>query len=222
MRVLIVDDDSASRRYTSMALEESGIDYAAVDCPTKVRGALARSNGSPYDVMLLDVERPGTKGWELLSELRAEGISIPVIFVSVLGALEDRVRGLNLGADDYIVKPFEFSELVARLRAVLRRSFPGARMRIADMTIDPHGRRIECDGEAIEITPLEFDLFWTIAQAGGKLVSHEELLARVWGVDFDPETELVEVHVQRLRKKLESTGRVLIDTVHGEGYRLRV
>ena len=222
VKVLIVDDDPASRRYTSMALEESGIEYEAVDCASKARGALARSDGCPYDVVLLDVELPGTKGWELLTELRAEGVSVPVIFVSVRESLEDRVHGLNLGADDYIVKPFEFSELVARLRAVLRRSFRGEAMRIGDMTIDPHGRRIERDGEAIELTPREFDVFWAIAQAGGRLVSQKELLSRVWGIDFDPETKHVEVHVHRLRKKLESSGRVLIDTVYGEGYRLRM
>ena len=127
MKVLIVDDDPASRRYTSTALEESGIEYGAVDCPTQVRGALSSSDGSPYDAVVLDLGLPGTKCWDLLAELRAEGAGIPVIFVSVRESLEECIHGLNLGADDYIVKPFEFSELVARLRAVLRRSPPARR-----------------------------------------------------------------------------------------------
>ena len=127
MKVLIVDDDPSSRRYTSTALEENGIEYGAVPCPTLVRAALESSESTPYDVVLLDVELPGAKGWDLLTELRAEGTAIPVIFVSVRESIEDCVRGLNLGADDYIVKPFESSELVARLRAVLRRTFPEKR-----------------------------------------------------------------------------------------------
>jgi DNA-binding response OmpR family regulator len=221
VKVLIVDDDPASRRYTSLALEEAGIGYQAVDCATDARAVLKKQNGDSFDVMLLDVELPGTKGWELLSELRSEGIFIPVIFVSIRESLEDRVQGLNLGADDYIVKPFEFAELVARVRAVLRRSYRGEPLRIADLIVDPHGRRIERNGHPIELTPREFDVFWMIAQAGGRLVSQKELLARVWGIDFDPETKQVEVHVHRLRKKLESGGRVLIDNVYGEGYRLR-
>jgi two-component system copper resistance phosphate regulon response regulator CusR len=219
---LIVDDDPASRRYTSMALEESEIDHEAVDCAAQAREALAKADGHPFDVMLLDVELPGTKGWEFLMELRGDGIMIPVIFVSVRESLEDRVHGLNLGADDYIVKPFEFTELVARLRAVLRRSFRSEAVGIADLKVDPQGRRVERDGVAIELTPREFEVFWVLAQAAGRLVSQKEVLSRVWGIDFDPETKQVEVHIHRLRKKLETGGRVLIDTVYGEGYRLRV
>ena len=127
VRVLIVDDDPASRRYASMALEESGIEYEAVDSATEARGILADSRAGACDVVLLDVDLSGAKGCDLLSELREAGVSIPVIFVSMRQSLADRVHGLNLGADDYIVKPFEFSELVARLRAVLRRCSRGER-----------------------------------------------------------------------------------------------
>ena len=119
--MLIVDDDPASRRYTSRALEEFGIEYDAIDCAIRARGMLTQGS-STYDVVVLDADRRGTKCWDLLAELRAEGVTIPVIFVSVLESFSDRAEGLNLGADDYLVKPFEFSELVARLRAVQRRS----------------------------------------------------------------------------------------------------
>ena len=127
VKVLIVDDDPASRRYASMALEESGIEYEAVGTALQARGILAGSEARACDVMLLDVDLPGMQGCDLLSELRAAGISIPVIFFGMRKSLADRVHGLNLGADDYIVKPFEFSELVARLRAVLRRCSRGGR-----------------------------------------------------------------------------------------------
>jgi DNA-binding response OmpR family regulator len=122
VKVLIVDDDPASRRYTSRALEESGIEYEAIGCAIQAREAL--TNGScPYDVVVFDADGPKTRCRNLLGELRAQGITVPVIFVSVRESFEDRVQGLNLGADDYLVKPFEFSELVARLRAIQRRSW---------------------------------------------------------------------------------------------------
>jgi len=221
VKVLIVDDDPASKRYTGMALEEAGIEYQSADCASDAKALLAKENGSKFDVLLLDVELPGTKGWEFLTELRAEGQQIPVVFVTVRESLEDRVHGLNLGADDYIVKPFEFTELVARLRAVLRRTNRGDLTRVGELTIDPETRRVERGGKAIELTPREFDILLLLVRAAGRLVSQKELLARVWGIDFDPETKNVEVHMHRLRKKIEAGGHVLIETVYGEGYRLK-
>lgn len=221
MKVLIVDDDPASKRYTGMALEEAGIEYQSADCASDAKALLEKQNGAEFDVLLLDVELPGTKGWEFLTELRAEGREIPVVFVTVRESLEDRVHGLNLGADDYIVKPFEFTELVARLRAVLRRSNRGEHTRVGELTIDPQTRRVERGGKPIELTPREFDILWLLVRAAGRLVSQKELLARVWGIDFDPETKNVEVHMHRLRKKIEAGGHVLIETVYGEGYRLK-
>jgi len=221
VKVLIVDDDPASKRYTGMALEEAGIEYQSADCASDAKALLAKENGSKFDVLLLDVELPGTKGWEFLTELRAEGQQIPVVFVTVRESLEDRVHGLNLGADDYIVKPFEFTELVARLRAVLRRTNRGDLTRVGELTIDPETRHVERGGKAIELTPREFDILLLLVRAAGRLVSQKELLARVWGIDFDPETKNVEVHMHRLRKKIEAGGHVLIETVYGEGYRLK-
>lgn len=221
MKVLIVDDDPASKRYTGMALEEAGIEYQSADCASDAKALLAKANGAGFDVLLLDVELPGTKGWEFLTELRAEGHQIPVVFVTVRESLEDRVHGLNLGADDYIVKPFEFTELVARLRAVLRRTNRGDLTRVGELTIDPETRRVERGGKTIELTPREFDILLLLVRAAGRLVSQKELLARVWGIDFDPETKNVEVHMHRLRKKIEAGGHVLIETVYGEGYRLK-
>ena len=221
MRALIIDDDPASKRYTSMALEEGGIEYSAVDCVPDARALLDGAGAATFDVLLLDVELPGTKGWEFLSDLRAKGLQIPVIFVTVRESLEDRVQGLNLGADDYIVKPFEFSELVARVRAVVRRTYRGEVRRIGDLHIDSQLRRVERGGAVVELTAREFEVLWLIVQADGRTVSQKELLARLWAIEFDTETKSVEVHVHRLRKKLETGGKILIETVYGEGYRLR-
>jgi two-component system copper resistance phosphate regulon response regulator CusR len=143
LKVLIIDDNPASRRYTGMALEEAGILYEAVDRASDARQLLKATEGYGFDVMLLDVELPGTQGPEFLSELRAEGHPIPVIFVTARESVEDRVQSLNLGADDYIVKPFEFAELVARLRAVLRRCPRGVPVQVADLPIDAELRRVD-------------------------------------------------------------------------------
>jgi two-component system OmpR family response regulator len=220
VQVLIVDDDPDFRRLTSVALEQFGIAFRAVGSADEARNVLAGPDGDNFDVLLLDVELPGTKGWEFLSSLRERGNEIPVIFVTVREALEDRVQGLSLGADDYIVKPFEFEELVARLHSVTRRRLRTQRIHVHDLIIDFELRRVERDGRSIDLSPREFEVLWCLAQASGRSVSQRELLHKLWGIDFDPESKVVEVHVFRLRKKLEARGTPLIETVRGEGYRL--
>lgn len=222
MKVLIVDDDPDFCYLTTRCLEKAGIEHRAAKTAQEARALLGGAEAGSFDVMLLDIELPGTKGWEFLSELRKNGQQIPVVLVTVRQAPEDRVQGLNLGADDYIVKPFEPDELVARLHAVLRRQFRGEQIRIQDLTIDPLLRRIERNGKPIDLTPREFDILWTLAQSSGRTVSEQELRKRLWGMEFDPETNFVQVHVFRLRKKLDRVGKPLIDTVRGLGYRLRV
>ena len=222
MHVLIVDDDPAFRKLSSLALEQHGIAYHAVGTADEAFRVLEQPEGASFDVMLLDVELPGMKGWEFLSSLRERGNEIPVIFVTVREAVEDRVQGLSLGADDYLVKPFEFEELVARLHSVTRRRLRTKRIQVHDMTIDFELRRVERNGKSVDLSPREFEVLWCLAQASGRAVSQKELLHRLWGIDFDPESKVVEVHVFRLRKKLESRGTPLIETVRGEGYRLIV
>lgn len=222
MQVLIVDDDPAFRRLSSLALEQYGIAYQAVGTADEARKALSGPEGGGFDVLLLDVELPGTKGWELLSSLRAGGNDIPVIFVTVREAVEDRVQGLRLGADDYIVKPFQFEELVARLHSVTRRRLRTERIHVRDLSIDFQLRHVERNGRVVDLSPREFEVLWCLAQASGRAVSQKELLHKLWGIDFDPESKVVEVHVFRLRKKLEGKGPPLIETVRGEGYRLVV
>ena len=221
MRVLIVDDDAAFRRYSSLALQEAGVEEMAVPTALDARQALASAGERPFDAILLDVELPGTKGFEFLRELRAEGNQIPVIFSTVHETLEDRVKGLELGADDYLVKPFEFEELVARLRAVRRRGLRTKRLKVGNLDIDLEARRVERGGRPLFLSPREFDLLWVLIQAGGRVVSRPELLERVWGGVVYGQSNVVEVHASRLRRKLAPVGRPQIETVRGSGYRLR-
>jgi len=222
MRVLVVDDDPDLRRLTTFGLTKAGFEFEEADSAGAARAALGGPMGRSFDAILLDVELPDARGWDFLEELRSSGQEIPVIFVSVHGRLEDRLHGLRLGADDYLTKPVVYEELVARLEAVLRRQQRVESVRIQDVTIAPYQRRIERNGKKVDLTPREFDILWSLVQAGGRPVSEKELLRRVWGIDFDPKTNLVQVHVFRLRRKLEAAGKPMIDTVRREGYRLTV
>jgi len=222
MRVLVVDDDPDLRRLTTFGLTKSGIEFEEADSVAAARAILNGPNGRALDAVLLDVELPDARGWDFLQELRANGQEIPVIFVSVHGTLQDRLHGLRVGADDYLTKPVDHAELVARLEAVHRRQQHVESVRIHDVTIAPYQRQIERNGKKVDLTPREFDILWSLVQAGGKPVSEKELLQRVWGIDFDPNSNLVQVHIFRLRKKLEAAGRPMIDTVRREGYRITV
>jgi len=220
MRVLVVDDDPAFRRYACLALEEAKIDHVTAGDAATAAALLASKDGAKFDAVLLDIELPGTHGVELLTELRAQGNQIPVLLVSVRDGLKERVKALELGADDYLVKPFEFPELLARLRAVTRRGLRSDHVTVRDLKLDLALRQAERGGHAIHLSPLEFDFLWVLVQAYGRPVSRVELLQRVWRLDFDPKTNLVEVHASRLRHKLARTGEPLVETVRGQGYRV--
>jgi len=222
LRVLIVDDDPAFRRLSRHALEREGIACEVVATADEARRELEAARPNPFDAVLLDIELPGTKGWELLSNLRRSGDETPVIFCTVREAVQDRVQGLSLGADDYLVKPFDYAELVARIHSVTRRRLRTQRIQVHDLSIDFQLRRVERNGQSIDLSPREFEVLWLLAQASGRPVSQKELLQRLWGIDFDPESKVVEVHVFRLRRKLERRGAPLIETVRGAGYRLMV
>ncbi len=220
MRVLLVDDDPGFRRYSSLALKEAGIGYVALRTAHEALDTLGAEGQNAFDALLLDVELPGMKGWELLKELRGRGVDMPVILVTVHDALEEKVKGLEGGADDYIVKPFEFEELIARLHAVVRRRLRSAPVMIADLRINLEMRHVERNGQPIELSPREFDVLLVLVQAGGRVVSRRELLKRVWGVGGETDTNVVQVHVSRLRSKLREHGGELIRTQRGKGYSL--
>jgi DNA-binding response OmpR family regulator len=220
MRVLLVDDDPKFRSYISSGLQESGIECrVAADGPEALR-ILAQSSTLPIELILLDVMMPGQSGFELLSELRAQGRETPVIFVTARDAVEERVKGLRQGADDYIIKPFAFDELLARIHAVLRRRRSRAPLEYADLKVDLARRAVSRGGHAIDLSPREFDLLCALLARPAQVVSRKDLLHEVWAIDFDPETNVVDVHVARLRRKLDRFGPPLLHTVRGEGYRL--
>lgn len=222
MKILIVDDDPIFCSRTTSGLEQVGIACRAVSATQDARRVLAGPDAGTFDLVLLDIDLPEGTSWRFLGELRENGHQIPVVFVAAHSSSEDRVRGLDRGADDYMVKSTAQDELVARLRAVLRRTFRSTKVRIQNLTVDPCRRRIEREGEAIDLTPREFDILWALAQASGRAVSTKELLKSLWGIEFDPTTNLVQVHVFHLRKKLEAGRTKMIDTVRGKGYRLQV
>jgi DNA-binding response OmpR family regulator len=220
MRVLLVDDDPKFRGYISNGLIESGIDCrVAADGPEAFR-ILAEPSTLPIELILLDVMMPAQSGWELLSELRAHGRETPVIFVTARDAVEERVKGLRLGADDYIIKPFAFDELLARIQAVLRRRQSLAPLEYADLKVDLARRVVMRAGHGVDLSPREFDLLCALLAHPEQVVSRKDLLHEVWAIDFDPETNVVDVHVARLRRKLDRFGPPLLHTVRGEGYRL--
>ena len=219
MRVLVVDDDPGFLRYATLALDEARIEYVAVPDARAAWETLEKHSAGHFDVILLDVEMPGIDGWDFLKELRARDIQVPVIFVTGHDAVEQRIKGLRLGADDYIIKPFEFEELVARLEAVLRRH-ASAQIEVGDLKLDLAHRRLERAGEEIDLSPREFELLLALALARGRVLSRKELLREVWRLEFEPGTNVLDVHMTRLRKKLGRRGGSPIETVRGQGYRL--
>jgi len=219
MRILVVDDDPKFRVYITAGLKDSGIDSesaadgnAALECLEKA--------AEPFDLILLDVMMPVKNGWEFLHELREKGRETPVVFVTARDAVDERIKGLRLGADDYIIKPFAFDELLARVDAVLRRRRSLQPLEYADLKLDLARRYVWRDGRPIDLSPREFDLLRMFVTNHDRVLNRAQLLAEVWGIHFDPETNVVDVHVARLRRKLEAGGKPLIQTVRGEGYML--
>jgi two-component system OmpR family response regulator len=221
VKILIVDDDPKLRGFVSQGLAQHGIECLAAGDGEEAARVLAAAGATKPDLILLDVMMPGRSGVEFLDDLRSHGSEIPVIFVTAKRAVEDRVKGLRTGADDYILKPFEFDELLARIEAVVRRRQSIPIFEIGDLRIDVGRRIVERGTERIELSPKEFDLLRTLAEGRGRTVSRQELLRVVWGINFDPETNVVDALVARLRRRLDRSGPPLVETVIGEGYRLR-
>ena len=219
-RLLIVDDDPAFRRLCGMALAQEGIECTGVGSSSEALAALGDPRSRTFDLILLDMELPGMKGWELLQVMRDQGWQTPVVLVSVREGVEEKVRAFDLGADDYVVKPCSFEELTSRLQAVLRRVEGRGALRIGDLEIDPLLRRVRRNGRTIDLTPREFELLGVLVEARGGLVSRQDFLDRVWNVEGDPTTNFLQVHVSRLRRKLRGSAAVRIETVAGHGYRL--
>ena len=218
MKALIIEDEAKTAAYLSKGLAEHGF---VVDTASDGETGLLRARNGEYDVILVDVMLPGLDGWSVVAALRREGIEIPILFLTARDDVADRVRGLELGADDYLVKPFAFSELLARVRSIQRR-IPARspdRVRVADLEIDIPSRKVARGGKAIDLTSKEFLLLSLLARRAGEPLSRTIIADHVWGMNFDPGTNVVDVHVRRLRMKVdEPFPRKLIHTVRGVGY----
>ncbi len=218
MKILIVEDEKKTASFLRRGLTEQGF---AVDVADRGDDGLRRAAEGGYDLVILDVMLPGRDGWSVLAELRRAGGKPAVLFLTARDAVEDRVKGLELGADDYLVKPFAFSELLARVRSVLRRSgpVPPDVLRIADLELDLVRQRVTRAGERVELTPKEFALLSLLARRRGEVLSRTLIAEQVWDMKLSQDTNVVDVHVRRLRAKVDDPfARKLIHTVRGMGY----
>jgi DNA-binding response OmpR family regulator len=220
MRILLVEDERKVASFIARALRENSY---AVDVAESGEKALEQTTDVTYDAILLDVRLPGMSGLEVCRELRQLGIEAPVLMLTARGLVEQRVAGLDAGADDYLAKPFVLAELLARVRALVRRGFHSgnARLRYADLALDRHRRRATRGSEVISLTAKEFALLELFLLHAPELVTRSEIIEHVWDRRFDSETNLVEVYINRLRQKIdENRAAKLIHTVRGVGYRL--
>ncbi len=220
MRILLVEDERKVASFIARALRENTY---AVDVAETGEKALELGTDVHYDAILLDVRLPGMSGIEVCRELRLRGIEAPVLVLTARGLTEQKVEGLDAGADDYLTKPFVLAELLARVRALVRRGFHSgnAKLSYADLSLDRHRRRATLGREVIPLTSKEFALLELFLLRAPELVTRSEIVEHVWDCHFDSETNLVEVYINRLRKKLEGGQSVkMIHTVRGVGYRL--
>jgi DNA-binding response OmpR family regulator len=217
----VVDDDAAIRRSLERGLRLSGFTVALAAGGLAALDALTQA---PPDVLVLDVSMPDLSGTDVCRRLRDRGDETPVLMLSALDQLEDRLAGLQAGADDYLVKPFALQELVLRLHALLRRRPPRATglLAVGGLTVDPATREARYRGDPVELTRREFDLLEVLTRNAGLVLTRDQLLERVWGYDFDVRTDVVDTFVSYLRRKLEAGGRPrLVQTVRGVGFVLK-
>jgi two-component system OmpR family response regulator len=221
LRVLIVEDDPLLGKTVQRGLTEAGHDCTWVRSGVKGREI---AETQQYDAIVLDLMLPDVGGLDLLEKIREKGINTPIIITTALGAVSDRVRGLNLGADDYMVKPFEFPELLARLTAVSRRvgRRPSSEMKAGSLVLDLATRRVTRSGLEVTLTPTEFSLLEFLMRYQGQVVTRKMLCEHLWDADWEGVTNVIEVHINRLRTKLnKGFDDPLIHTVRGRGYVLR-
>lgn len=221
MRVLVVEDNPDMGPYLEQGLTEHGF---AVDLVADGLHGFEYASAGVYDLLVLDRMLPGLDGLALLSRLRAKGIKTPAIFLTAKSAVNDRVQGLDAGADDYLVKPFSFAELLARIRVVLRRGneAPPSVLRVSDLSLDPASHAVERAGERIELSSKQFALLYYLMRHAGQVVSRTMIQEHVWNYEFDGLTNVVDVHINRLRNKIDKGfDRQLIHTLRGVGYVLR-
>ena len=219
MKLLIVEDQAKTGQYLRQGVSEAGFTTElAADGITGQHLALT----GDYDLLILDVMLPGRDGWQILQAVRSAGLDMPVLFLTARDAVEDRVHGLELGADDYLVKPFAFSELLARVRSLLRRGSSTTQetsLQLADLRLDLIRRRVERDGQRIDLTAKEFALLELLLRRQGEVLPKSLIASQVWDMNFDSDTNVIEVAIRRLRLKIDDNHEhKLIHTVRGMGY----
>ena len=219
MKILIVEDEPKTGDYLRQGLREAGF---AVDLVTNGVDGLHHALDGENDLVVLDVMLPGLDGWQVLQSLRSHGRQMPVLFLTARDQVEDRVKGLELGADDYLVKPFSFAELLARVRTILRRGRNGTEsttLRVDDLELDLLRRRVSRAGKRIDLTAKEFGLLELLMRRQGEVLPRSLIASQVWDMNFDSDTNVIEVAVRRLRAKVDDGFDMkLIQTVRGMGY----
>ena len=221
MRILLIEDDAETADYVVEGLRNGGHEiHVAADG----RDGLLRGASEEWDLLIVDRMLPALDGLGVVRTLRASGVSAPVLFLTTMGGIDDRVAGLNAGGDDYLVKPFAFAELAARVAALGRRpqrAAPETVLRVADLEMDLLTRAVRRGGQVLDLQPREFELLEYLLRHAGEVVTRTMLLENVWGFHFDPRTSLVESHISRLRGKVDRGRPELIQTVRGSGYCIR-
>ncbi len=222
MKILVIEDDARAAAYLVKGLSEHG---HTVDLAADGNEGLTRASADPYDVMVVDRMLPGLDGLSLIEMLRQHGNTTPALILSALGKVDDRVEGLRAGGDDYLVKPYAFSELIARLEALRRRGGVApveTSLAVADLTMDLLSRTVTRADRRLELQPRELKLLEYLMRHAGQVVTRTMLLEKVWDYHFDPQTNVIDVHISRLRQKIDKGfERPLIHTVRGAGYCLR-
>ncbi len=221
MRILLVEDEKSVAKFVKKGLEE---EYYTVDVATDGESALQLFLAHPYDLVIVDIMLPKLDGFSLTEKIRSVNKLVPLLILTARTSVEDRVKGLDLGADDYFIKPFVFSELSARVRALLRRKAPqgATEIRIGDVLLDPVRHIVSVSGQPLDLTPREFALLEYLMRHAGYVLTRTMISEHVWNLNFSSMTNIVDVYIRYVRKKLEEKGaRSLIHTVRGVGYTLR-
>lgn len=221
MKVLVIEDEKKIASFIRKGLEATGF---VVDMSHDGDEGFTLATTRPYDAVILDIMLPGRDGLSILRNLRERKMAVPVILLTARGELNERLEGLNLGADDYLTKPFYIEELIARLHVVTRRASGTGQsiLAVADLTVNLLTRQVVRGGREIDLTAREFSLLEHLTRSPGRVLTRPQICERVWSYDFDPGTNLVEVYIQRLRKKVDAEGEDrLIETIRGVGYRMK-